>query len=75
MMQATDSIRNDEALGTAEWPILTRAVSYIGNACVVEGTGDFGPEDLAVVRRRFPNRYVSLDGDVITVWPQGGPAR
>lgn len=75
MTQATEPIHNDEAFGTDEWPPLTRAVSYIGRACVIQGSGDFNPEDLATVRRRFPGRYVSLDGDVITVWPPCGPAR
>ncbi|MFF7451625.1 MULTISPECIES: hypothetical protein [unclassified Streptomyces] len=75
MAQATEPIRNDEACGAEGWPPLTRTVSYVGSACVVQGTCDFDPEDLATVRRRFPGRYVSLDGDVITVWPPRGPAR
>jgi hypothetical protein len=75
MTQATKPVRNDEASGAGEWPPLTQAVSHVGSACVIQGTGDFDPEDLAAVRRRFPGRYVSLDGDVITVWPPTGPAR
>ncbi|MEU9918947.1 hypothetical protein [Streptomyces sp. NPDC051001] len=47
----------------------------MGSACVIQGSGDFDPQDLAAVRRRFPGRYVSLDGDVITVWPPTGPTR
>ncbi|MDN3028623.1 hypothetical protein [Streptomyces sp. S.PB5] len=75
MTHATDPIRNNEPYEAIEWPTLTRTVAQIGSACVVQGAGDFDLEDLAVVRRRFPGRYVSLDGDVITVWPQCGPAR
>ncbi|WP_405654134.1 hypothetical protein [Streptomyces sp. NBC_00019] len=75
MTQATEHVRNDEAFDVDEWPPLTRAVSYVGSACVIQGAGDFDPQDLAAVRRRFPGRYVSLDGDVITVWPPSGPTR
>ena len=75
MTQATEPIRNDEACGADGWPPLTRAVSYVGSACVIQGSGDFDPQNLAAVRRRFPDRYVSLDGDVITVWPPCRPAR
>ncbi|WP_268982286.1 hypothetical protein [Streptomyces sp. MBT53] len=40
---------------------------------MVEGTGDFDLDDLCLVRRRFPGRLVTLDGDVITVWPPPSP--
>ncbi|WP_416963299.1 hypothetical protein [Streptomyces sp. Agncl-13] len=40
---------------------------------MIEGTGDFDPDDLQLVRRQFPDRLVTLDGDVITVWPQSTP--
>ncbi|MFE6020797.1 hypothetical protein ACFQ6O_29995 [Streptomyces sp. NPDC056441] len=33
------------------------------------GSGDFDLADLNSVRRRFTDRHVTLDGDVITVWP------
>ncbi|MGW2890613.1 hypothetical protein ACWDDN_35970 [Streptomyces griseoruber] len=36
---------------------------------MIHGNGDFDPADLSTVRRRFPGRHVTLDGDVITVWP------
>ncbi|MGW7208445.1 hypothetical protein [Streptomyces sp. NPDC054837] len=49
-------------------------MTYIGSACVIEGIGDFTPEDLTLVRDRFPHRYVTLDGDIITVWPTPLPA-
>lgn len=75
MSQATGQIRNHESFGANAWPVLTRAVSCIGRACVIEGLADFGPEDLLVVRRRFPDRRVTLDGDVITVWPPFPPVR
>ncbi|MFE2487177.1 hypothetical protein ACFY1B_39610 [Streptomyces mirabilis] len=42
---------------------------------MIAGTGDFDLDDLNLVRHRFPGRRVTLDGDVITVWPtppQGG---
>lgn len=53
----------------------TRAVAHVGSACVITGTGDFDLDVLNLVRHRFPDRRVTLDGDVITVWPtppQGG---
>ncbi|MEU3090728.1 hypothetical protein ACWCQ0_31410 [Streptomyces massasporeus] len=36
---------------------------------MIQGIGDFDFADLHTVRRRFPGRHVTLDGDVITVWP------
>ncbi|MER6405900.1 hypothetical protein ABT269_20675 [Streptomyces viridosporus] len=36
---------------------------------MVQGSGDFGVGDLSRVRGLFPGRHVTLDGDVITVWP------
>ncbi|MFF4121318.1 hypothetical protein ACFY0P_49110 [Streptomyces sp. NPDC001714] len=56
----------------AGWPTRTRDISYLGTACVVHGIGDFDLADLGAVRDRFPGRHVTLDGDVITVWPQAG---
>ena len=41
----------------------------MGGACVVHGRSDFDLSDLSTVRGRFPDRHVTLDGDVITVWP------
>ncbi|NNN38257.1 hypothetical protein HLK59_49795 [Streptomyces sp. S3(2020)] len=76
MSIAHDGIRSHELIDEEEaWPASTRAVSYIASACVIEGTGDFTPQDLAVVRGRFPQRHVTLDGDVITVWPATLPAQ
>ncbi|MCW8384109.1 hypothetical protein [Streptomyces justiciae] len=77
MNRSTRYIRNNEAsrAGTGEaagpdrWPPATRAVTRIGRACVIEGLTDFGPDDLRLVRDRFPHQHVTLDGDVITVWP------
>jgi hypothetical protein len=40
---------------------------------VVEGAGDFDLDDLHLVRRHFPGRHVTLDGDAITVWPGNSP--
>ncbi|MFF0794716.1 hypothetical protein [Streptomyces spiralis] len=45
-------------------------MSYLHDACVVEGHTDFHTADLNLVRDRFPGRHVTLDGDVITVWPR-----
>ena len=73
MAQARESIRTHEDSREDAWPVKTRAVSPLGNACVIEGTGDFALADLHLVRRRFPGRYVTLDGDVITVWPPPSP--
>ncbi|MGX4695517.1 hypothetical protein JNUCC63_42090 (plasmid) [Streptomyces sp. JNUCC 63] len=72
MPQATDGIRAHEEVSDGVWPVRTQAVSYVGDACVVQGSGDFDLADLTTVRCRFPDRHVTLDGDVITVWP---PAR
>ncbi|MFE4413240.1 hypothetical protein [Streptomyces sp. NPDC056821] len=72
MPQATDEIRNHEGVCEDVWPVRTQAVSYVGDACVVQGSSDFDLADLTTVRCRFPDRHVTLDGDVITVWP---PAR
>ncbi|MER6370143.1 hypothetical protein ABT255_17480 [Streptomyces mirabilis] len=69
MPQATGEVRIPETASGDAWPVRTQAVSYIGSACVIAGTGDFDPDDLNLVRHRFPGRRVTLDGDVITVWP------
>jgi hypothetical protein len=75
MSHDADGIRRNERIPEGEWPARAREVSHIGNACVVEGSGDFGPDDLDLVRRRFPDRLVTLDGDVITVWPPSSATR
>lgn len=69
MPNVTHSVRTQETIPTATWPARTEAVSHIGEACVVQGNGDFELADLNAVRGRFPGRHVTLDGDVITVWP------
>ncbi|GHE34365.1 hypothetical protein GCM10017771_51950 [Streptomyces capitiformicae] len=73
MLQATGEIRIPETQPTDAWPVRTKVVSYVGSACVVEGAGDFDLDDLNLVRHRFPGRRVTLDGDVITVWPTSPP--
>ncbi|MFE9454065.1 hypothetical protein [Streptomyces sp. NPDC006739] len=73
MAQAAAIIRIHEGSGKAVWPLGARAVSHIGSACAIEGTGDFTPEDLHLVRRQFPGQYATLDGDVITAWPPASP--
>ncbi|MFF6953864.1 hypothetical protein ACFZAD_35175 [Streptomyces iakyrus] len=68
MARPVNAIRSIE--DSSLWPRGTREVSYIGSACVVEGANDFDHHDLTLIRRRFPDRHVTLDGDTITVWPQ-----
>lgn len=52
------------------WPACTRVITRLDNAWVLHSYGaDFDLDDLTLVRRRFPGRHVTLDGDVITVWP------
>lgn len=58
-----------DAAGPDRWPPSTRTVTRIGRACVIQGLADFSLDDLRLVRDRFPRRHVTLDGDVITVWP------
>jgi hypothetical protein len=41
----------------------------------VHGSGDFDLDDLNLVRHQFPHHRVTLDGDVITVWPRPRAAR
>lgn len=69
MTHAPSQIRTTERPFDGDWPARTQDVSYIGDACVVHGSGDFDLADLSAVRGRFPGRHVTLDGDVITVWP------
>lgn len=75
MTQATGDIRSNEVCTAATWPVSAQAVTHVGNACVVEGAGDFTVNDLRLVRRQFPHRLVTLDGDVITVWPPSSPTQ
>ena len=72
ILDTAGQIRTTATPTDAGWPNRTRDVSYAGNACVVHGSGDFDLTDLNTVRERFPGRRVTLDGNVITVWP---PAR
>jgi hypothetical protein len=75
MTQAAGAIHSNKDSTEDLRPVRTRAVSYVGSACVIAGASDFDLDDLNVVRHRFPGRRVTLDGDVITVWltpPQGG---
>ncbi|MGW5637643.1 hypothetical protein [Streptomyces sp. NPDC003832] len=52
------------------WPTRTLQISHVGDALVVHAAGEFDRDDLNLVRSRFPQRHVTLDGDVITVWPR-----
>ncbi|MGW0719799.1 hypothetical protein ACWD3K_34355 [Streptomyces sp. NPDC002778] len=45
-------------------------MSNVGDAWVLQAAGDFDGDDLPLVRDQFPGQYVTLDGDVITVWPR-----
>ncbi|AZP22832.1 hypothetical protein EJC51_46450 [Streptomyces aquilus] len=64
-----------DAAGPDQWPPATQAVTRIGRAYVIEGLTDFDPDDLQLVRARFPHRHVTLDGDTITVWPAPLPTQ
>ncbi|MET9735868.1 hypothetical protein ABZZ79_36170 [Streptomyces sp. NPDC006458] len=48
----------------------TRDVCRIGDAWVLHATGDFDVNDFNLVREQFTHQRVTLDGDVITVWPR-----
>jgi hypothetical protein len=72
MNYATENIRSNEDLPTRTWPGATLAVTHLDDAYVVHACGDFDIDDLNLVRRQFPHRRVTLDGDVITVWPRPG---
>ncbi|MFD8228529.1 hypothetical protein ACFV16_30770 [Streptomyces massasporeus] len=51
-------------------PARARFIEHQGSAWVFRSRGDdFDPDDLSLVRRHFPGRHVTLDGDTITVWP------
>lgn len=55
------------------WPMRTLSVSHVGSAHVLDAADDFDQNDLILVRRQFPGRHVTLDGNVITVWPTPSP--
>lgn len=69
MPHTANEIRIPEMTSGGAWPVRTQAVSFVGSACVAQGAGDFNLDDLNLVRHQFPCRRVTLDGDVITVWP------
>jgi hypothetical protein len=73
MPRDAGEIRIPETTVGQVWPTRTQTVSLIGSACVVTGAGDFELDDLNLVRHTFPDRHVTLDGDVITVWPPSPP--
>ncbi|MFF0205835.1 hypothetical protein [Streptomyces sp. NPDC005017] len=64
------NVRTDEGFLLYRWPAATRDVSRIGDAWVLHACGDFDLDDLNLVRDQFTHRRVTLDGDVITVWPR-----
>lgn len=68
-------VRSNNVIVDSLWPVRTLCVSRIGNAWVVQAAGDFDLDDLNQVRGRFPQHHVTLDGDVITVWPRPREAR
>lgn len=72
MTSESDQVRIPEAGRNVSWPLGTQSVTYIGPACVIQGDADFDMDALDVVRSQFPDRHVTLDGDVITVWPSSG---
>ncbi|MDR6980103.1 hypothetical protein J2X68_006841 [Streptomyces sp. 3330] len=69
-MESTDnSIHQSEDPWNYTPSTPTRSASRIGDAWVMQGVENYELEDLNALRRRFPYRRVTLDGDVITVWP------
>ena len=74
MTRGIDTVRTPEPCDARVWPPRTQSVSHVGSAHVLDGAGDFDQADLALIRRQFPGRHVTLDGDVITVWPTACPA-
>ncbi|WP_158812364.1 hypothetical protein [Streptomyces fulvoviolaceus] len=63
-------IRKNKPFLEEAWPAAAQSVSYVAGAWVVQAGVDFDGSDLDVVRGHFPDRRVTLDGDVITVWPR-----
>ncbi|WP_435279814.1 hypothetical protein [Streptomyces sp. 1222.5] len=70
MQNVSEGVRLPQELTDALWPAVTHEVTAIGDAWVATTAGDFGIDDFHLVRRQFPGRHVTLDGDVITVWPR-----
>ncbi|MFJ3338435.1 hypothetical protein [Streptomyces sp. NPDC086766] len=70
MLNWTAEIRIVEELPRMVLPAGTQTLSCTGDACVLTATEDFTHQDLNLIRRQFPHRHVTLDGDVITVWPR-----
>ncbi|MEU6071086.1 hypothetical protein ABZ864_43250 [Streptomyces sp. NPDC047082] len=68
-------IRTTEDFSGLVWPACTKDVACIGDAWVATAAGEFDVDDLNLVRSQFPHRRVTLDGDVITVWPRPTTAR
>jgi hypothetical protein len=54
MTQATGKIRNNEEFADDSRTVRTRAVSYVGCACVITGASDFDLDDPNVVRPPVP---------------------
>jgi hypothetical protein len=75
MSHTPGQIRTTTTAFDAEWPTRTQDVSYVGAARVIHGRSDFDLADLNAVRGRFPGQHVTLDGDVITVWPPAAVKR
>lgn len=72
MPQPTGEVHTYETSSDGVWPVRTRAVSRFGSAFALEGTEHFDLDDLILARWQFPERRVTLDGDVITIWPGPG---
>ncbi|MFF8868120.1 hypothetical protein ACF08B_39490 [Streptomyces sp. NPDC015139] len=70
MQHLPEEVRLPQELTDALWPAATHKVAAIGDAWVATTVGDFVIDDFHLVRRQFPGRHVTLDGDVITVWPR-----
>lgn len=69
MKPVSNAIRQGEDSWSQTPSTPTRSVSQVGDAWVLQGAGDYDLTDLNELRRRFPDRRVTLDADMIIVWP------
>lgn len=54
---------------TAFWPLATRHVRRHGT--LIRLTGSFTDDDVSAVRATLPARHITLETNIITVWPIG----
>ncbi|MGW7258682.1 hypothetical protein [Streptomyces sp. NPDC054834] len=75
MNHFSTAVHTVEELSGHDWPAGTQAVTRLDDAWVLNAAGDFDADDLDLVRRQFPHHRVTLDGDVITIWPRPAAQR